>query len=74
MPTPTISQIRDQLWDNVQGIKEGTTTAAACNAMTNAIGKILSSVKLQMDYCKLTGKQPDIALLIELTGHEAKAA
>ena len=48
--------------------------AAACNAMTNAIGKILSSVKLQMDYCKLTGKQPDIALLIELTGDKARAA
>jgi len=74
MATPTVNEIRDTLWDNVQGIKAGTTTAAACNAMTNAIGKILASVKLQMEYCKLTGKQPDIPLLVEFTVDKAKAA
>ena len=74
MATPSFNDIRDQLWDNVQGIKEGTITAASCNAQTNAIGKILSSVKLQMDLCKITGRQPDVALLIELTGAKAKAA
>jgi hypothetical protein len=63
---PTLSQLQDTLWDEIQRIRDGQTTAASVNAVTNATGKILSSVKLQMEYFRLTGKPlPEMPLLIE---------
>jgi hypothetical protein len=58
-----ISELRENLSAVVLGIQAGKQTAANGNAITNAVGKILSTVKLEMEYCKLTGKTPDIKLL-----------
>ncbi len=59
---PNINDLREVLWGNVQGIKKGTTTTEQANATTNAVGKYLSTVKLEMDYCKIVGKQPDLTI------------
>lgn len=45
-------------------IREGNTTAASVNAISNATGKILSTVKLEMEYYRLIGKTPNIPLLM----------
>lgn len=61
---PTLAQLQETLWDEIQRIRDGETTAANANAVTNATGKILSSIKLQMEYYRLTGKPlPDMPLL-----------
>lgn len=59
----TISQLREELSGAITGIKEGKQTAANANAITNAVGKILSTVRLEMEYCKLTGKTPKINII-----------
>ena len=59
-----INDMQVVLWEQIQKVREGSTTPANCNAITNASGKILSTVKLQMEYCKLTGKNPEIDLFL----------
>ena len=61
----SIAELCGVLSEEIDKIREGSTTAANVNAVTNAVGKIFSAVKLQMEYCKLTGKTPDIALLAD---------
>lgn len=59
-----IDDLRAVLSDEIRSIRDGEATAARVNAVSNAAGKILSTVKLQMEYYRLTGKpMPEIALL-----------
>jgi len=55
-----IDSLRGILAEEIQKLRDGQTNAANVNAVTNATGKILSTVKLEMEYCKLVGKTPDI--------------
>jgi hypothetical protein len=59
----TIDDLRSILADEIGKIRKGETTAANVNAVTNASGKILSTVKLEMEYAKLVGKTPHIAFI-----------
>ena len=61
--TMTLDELRSVLTDEIYKIRNGQSTAASVNAISNATGKILSSVKLQMEYYRLTGQKPDIPLL-----------
>jgi hypothetical protein len=58
-----LNELRGILSDELQRLRDGDTTAANVNAISNATGKILSTVKLEMEYAKLTGKTPDIPML-----------
>jgi len=68
-PTPiqpafNLDELRNVLSDEIRKIQTGQTNAANVNAISNATGKILSSIKLQMEYHRLTGKPlPDMPLL-----------
>ena len=66
--------MRNILSEEIDKLREGKTTAANVNAVTNATGKILSTVKLEMEYAKLLGKNPHIAFvgLIEESTEPAK--
>lgn len=55
-----INNLRETLAEEIQKLREGQTNAANVNAVTNATGKILSTVKLEMEYCKMIGRTPDI--------------
>lgn len=55
-----INGLREILSDEIEKLRNGETTPANVNAVTNATGKILSTVKLEMEYHKLLGKTPDI--------------
>ena len=44
-------------------VRSGTETAENANAVSNAAGKIISTVKLQLEYAKLTGQKPDAPML-----------
>lgn len=58
-----VNDLRDVLMDDIRRLRAGETTAANVNAVCNAVGKVLSTVKLQMEYAKLTGRTPEIPLL-----------
>ena len=55
-----INDLREILSEEITKLREGKTTPATINAITNATGKIFSSIKLQMEYAKLLGEKPDI--------------
>lgn len=58
-----INELRTILCEEIDNLRSGNTTPANVNAITNATGKILSSVKLEMEYAKLTGKKPEVSFI-----------
>ena len=55
-----INSLRVILAEEINSLRKGQSTAANVNAIVNATGKILSTVKLEMEYSKIIGKTPDI--------------
>jgi hypothetical protein len=58
-----LDEIRAILSDEIDRLRSDESTPAQANAITNAVGKILSTVKLEMEYQRLTGRKANIALL-----------
>lgn len=54
----TLNELRGILSDEIRKVRDGKTSAVAVNSISNATGKILSSVKLEMEYYRLIGKAP----------------
>lgn len=61
----TMNELRGVLSDEIRKIRSGDTTPANVNAISNASGKILSSIKLELEVMKLLGKKPNIAGFID---------
>ncbi len=59
----TVNDLRSILAEEIQKVREGKTTAANVNAVTNATGKILSTIKMEIEYNKLLGKTPNIPFI-----------
>ncbi len=59
----SLNDLRAILSDEITKIRNGRSTPATVNAVSNATGKILSSVKLEIEYHKLIGKTPTIPML-----------
>lgn len=59
----TVNDLRSILAEEIGKIRAGTTTAANVNAIVNATGKILTSVKMELEYNKLHGKTPQVDFL-----------
>lgn len=49
-----MNDVRSLLADQIEKLIDNKTTPAALNAITNATGKILSTVKMELEYAKLT--------------------
>jgi hypothetical protein len=60
----TINDLRDSLANELKRISSGETTPASANAYANICGKILSSVKLELEYNKMVGTTPKIDFII----------
>jgi len=56
----TVNDLRKILAEEINNIRTGKTTAANVNAIVNATGKILTTVKMEIEYNKLLGKTPNI--------------
>ena len=61
----TINDLRTILAEEIGKIRTGETTAANVNAIVNATGKILTTVKMEIEYNKLMGKAPTIDFLTQ---------
>jgi len=59
----TVNDMRSILSEEIIKLRKGETTAASVNAIVNATGKILSTVKLEIEYNRLVGKMPDISFI-----------
>lgn len=58
MPIKNMNDIRAMLCEEIEKLRKNKTTAANVNAVTNATGKILSTIKLEMEYAKLSNQKP----------------
>lgn len=58
-----INDLRTILTEELLKLREGRATAKDVNAIANVASKILHSVKLELDYCKMTRQTPSIAFI-----------
>lgn len=64
MATPNnIEQLRNDLLDVYTWVKQDPRRAAQCKEMTNAAGKVVSTLKLELEYSALRKEVPNIAFL-----------
>jgi hypothetical protein len=60
MQAKSLNDLRNILSEEIEKIRDNKTTAVNANAITNAAGKILSTIKLELEYCKRIGTTPNI--------------
>lgn len=69
MATPKdITELREQLLDAFEWVKQDPRRANQVKEMVNAAGKAIASVKVQLEYALLRGEQPEISFLGKTTG------
>ena len=59
----TMNELREMLGEEIDSIRAKKTTPGAVNAVCNATGKFLSTIKLEMEFAKMIGKQPSASFL-----------
>ncbi len=55
--------LRQMLSEEIDSVRAKKTTPGAVNAICNATGKFLSTIKLEMEFAKMIGKEPSIKFL-----------
>lgn len=65
MKQPSFREIRALLFEQVQALRDGQIKAVDVQATSNAIGKIINSVKVELEFYKLIGQTPHIPELLE---------
>lgn len=74
MPKPKdINELREQLLEAFDWVKEDPRRANQVKEMTNAAGKILLTLKAQLEYAALKGEDPEIEFLGKTSGRALKA-
>lgn len=59
----TIQELRDELVNVFHGIKSGAIKHADAAELNNSAGKIISSLKVELDYYALRKEKPSIPFL-----------
>ena len=67
-----INQLRDQLLDAFDWVKQDPRRANQVKEMANAAGKILGTVKAQLEYAVIEGEEPEIPFLGKTSGKPLK--
>lgn len=63
-----INELRDQLLDAFEAVKTDPRRAHQVKEMTNAAGKVLGTLKAQLEYSLLKGEEPDIPFMGKTSG------
>lgn len=53
-------ELREAVLDELSKLKEGFSTPAKVNAVSNATGKTISTIRIELEYAKLKGIIPEI--------------
>jgi len=59
----TMNQIREMLCEEIDALRAKKTTPANVNAVVNATGKILTTIKMEMEYAKSLGKHANMKFI-----------
>jgi hypothetical protein len=74
MPRPTNNQeLRDQLLDAFESVKQDPRRANQVKEMVNAAGKVFTSLALELEYSQLRGERPEIPFLGTTSGIPLKS-
>lgn len=68
----TITDIRDQLIEIFNGLRDGTVDIKDAVEINNTAGKIINTAKVQIAYSALRGEAPYIPFLDTTTGANTK--
>lgn len=63
MATNNITELRDELLQVFDGLRSGKLKPQMAKEVNNTAGKIIGSVKVQLEFCKLSGSKPEIKFL-----------
>lgn len=67
-----INDLRDQLLDAFESVQKDARRVNQVKEQVNAAGKILGTVKIQMEYSMLKGEEPEIPFMGKTSGKELK--
>lgn len=67
-----IVEVRDQLALVFQGLKDGTIPAGTATELNNAAGKIINSLKVELEYYSLREEKPEIDFMNKDGGKSKK--
>lgn len=59
----TVQQLRSELCEVFDGLRDGTIAPKDAKEINNAAGKIIASVKVQLEYSQLRDEKPEIEFL-----------
>lgn len=59
----TINELRNELLKLFEDIKAGSTDVKVASEMNNAAGKVINSVKVELEYAALRKVEPSIPFL-----------
>jgi len=60
-----VEELREFLSNEMSKLANGEATPSSVNAMANLAGKMLQSVKLEVEYNRIVGATPNIDFLIK---------
>lgn len=60
-----LTQLRDELTATFKNLKDGSLDVAQAAEMNNTAGKIISTVKVELEYAALRKEAPTIAFLAD---------
>lgn len=63
MAITNINELRDFLSNDLERSSAGEITPATANASANLAGKIIQTVKMELEYNKMAGLSPNIGFL-----------
>lgn len=63
MSIQTVDSLRNFLAEQLERVASGEITPAVANSQANIAGKMISSVKMQLEYNKMTGANNEISFL-----------
>lgn len=73
MPKPKdIHELTDELLEAYEWVKQDPRRVNQVSEMANVAGKILGSLKTQMQYAALKGEEPDIPFMGKTSGKPLK--
>lgn len=70
MAINNVEELRAFLANELERVSTGEITPASANASANLAGKVLSSVKMELEYNKMAGATPNIGFLKGFTSTE----
>jgi hypothetical protein len=63
MAINNVEELRDFIAKELERVSQGDITPASANASANLAGKMLQSVKMELEYNKMVGANPNIGFL-----------